>query len=136
MCVSSYVTRVFLTFAMSGSFVQNGSENSIDASLVQDASVLISPEHIRLEEQIGSGGFGVVYKGQYIHQTVAIKEISVQGLSLADQREVLSEIEIHSRLRSPTVLHLYGVCLTDAVFIVLEFAEYGSVARLYRSQSK
>ncbi|XP_075163638.1 polo like kinase SAK [Haematobia irritans] len=82
---------------------------------------------------LGKGGFASVYKARCLrtNQYVAVKMIDkklIQGASMADR--VRQEVEIHSRLKHPSVLELYTF-FQDAnyVYLVLELAHNGELQR-------
>ncbi|KAI9587949.1 serine/threonine-protein kinase PLK4 [Glossina fuscipes] len=82
---------------------------------------------------LGKGGFASVYKARCLKtsQMVAIKMIDkklIQGAGMVNR--VRQEIEIHSRLKHPSVLELYTF-FQDAnyVYLVLELAHNGELQR-------
>ncbi|XP_017042337.1 serine/threonine-protein kinase PLK4 [Drosophila ficusphila] len=92
-----------------------------------------SIEDYEVQHLLGKGGFASVYKARclHTHQDVAIKMIDkklIQGTGLASR--VRQEVEIHSRLKHPSVLQLYTF-FQDAnyVYLVLELAHNGELHR-------
>ncbi|XP_013119238.2 serine/threonine-protein kinase PLK4 [Stomoxys calcitrans] len=82
---------------------------------------------------LGKGGFASVYKARCLktNQYVAIKMIDkklIHGASMTNR--VRQEVEIHSRLKHPSVLELYTF-FQDAnyVYLVLELAHNGELQR-------
>ncbi|EDV40833.1 uncharacterized protein Dana_GF10707 [Drosophila ananassae] len=90
-------------------------------------------EEYEVQHLLGKGGFASVYKARclHTHQDVAIKMIDkklIQGTGLTNR--VRQEVEIHSRLKHPSVLQLYTF-FQDAnyVYLVLELAHNGELHR-------
>lgn len=90
-------------------------------------------EDYEVQHLLGKGGFATVYKARclHTHQDVAIKMIDkklIQGTGLTNR--VRQEVEIHSRLKHPSVLQLYTF-FQDAnyVYLVLELAHNGELHR-------
>ncbi|KAJ3682663.1 hypothetical protein LUZ60_012890 [Juncus effusus] len=77
---------------------------------------------------IGRGGFGVVYKGMLRDGSqVAIKSLSAE--SKQGSKEFLTEIDIISSIRHPNLVQLIGCCIEgNNRLLVYEFLENNSVA--------
>ncbi|KAH8295787.1 hypothetical protein KR018_009075 [Drosophila ironensis] len=90
-------------------------------------------EEYEVQHLLGKGGFASVYKARclHTHQDVAIKMIDkklIQGTGLINR--VRQEVEIHSRLKHPSVLQLYTFFQdANCVYLVLELAENGELQR-------
>lgn len=78
----------------------------------------------RILEQLGVGGMGVVYRAHddRLRRDVALKLLTVQGASRADQRaRILSEARAASALNHPGITTIYEVSEEgDHLFIVME----------------
>lgn len=60
---------------------------------------------------LGTGGFGVVYRGNYNHTPVAVKRLKF-ALSEMDEdlrRDFQAEVEMLSKLRHPHIVTLIGI---------------------------
>ncbi|XP_016959402.1 serine/threonine-protein kinase PLK4 [Drosophila biarmipes] len=90
-------------------------------------------EDYEVQHLLGKGGFASVYKARclHTHQDVAIKMIDkklIQGTGLINR--VRQEVEIHSRLKHPSVLQLYTFFQdSNYVYLVLELAHNGELHR-------
>ena len=81
---------------------------------------------------IGEGAFGVVFRGTYRGQDVAIKKMKARNLTAEMEREFTHEVSMLSQLRHQCVVSLIGAVYTEGeVAIVTEFAEYGSLSRVW-----
>jgi len=85
---------------------------------------LIDYNDLKIEKQLGKGGSGVVNKGWYKGQEVAIKELYNLSNGLND---FARECEIQSSLQHPNVVSLFGVCMTPKLLLVSEFMHKGSL---------
>ncbi|XP_059174860.1 serine/threonine-protein kinase PLK4-like [Physella acuta] len=86
---------------------------------------------------LGKGGFACVYRARSIRtgMEVAIKMIDKKQMKAADFiNRVKKEVEIHSRLKHPSVLELYNF-FEDAnyVYLVLEMCHNGELQRYLHS---
>ncbi|ALC44164.1 SAK [Drosophila busckii] len=97
-------------------------------------------DEYEVQHLLGKGGFACVYKAKCLrtHQEVAIKMIDkklIQGSGLTNR--VRQEVDIHSRLKHPSVLQLYTF-FQDAsyVYLVLELADNGELQRYMNQQMK
>ncbi|HKS29584.1 MAG TPA: protein kinase [Pyrinomonadaceae bacterium] len=93
----------------------------------------------RIEECIGRGGMGVVYRGQHrqLPRTVAIKSIDARPPS--DLRRLRSRFEkeayIQSQLDHPGIVKIYDYIVgQQTYYIVMEFVEGRSLAELCASE--
>lgn len=102
------------------------------ASGVGDSPVEIDFSELLLEEVIGAGGFGKVYKGGWRGEEVAVKaarqdpdeDISVTAES------VRQEARLFWMLRHPNIIALRGVCLKEPnLCLVMEYARGGALNR-------
>ncbi|XP_054734830.1 serine/threonine-protein kinase PLK4 [Anastrepha obliqua] len=87
---------------------------------------------------LGKGGFASVYKARCTrtNEMVAIKMIDKQLIQRAGlANRVRQEVEIHSRLKHPSVLELYTFFQDENyVYLVLELAHNGELHRYMKQQ--
>jgi len=82
---------------------------------------------ISIEQQLGKGAFGVVYKGKWRNIFVAVKKLPGE-LTEEQLDEFVKEAAIMSKLRPhDNVIQFLGVCQNPAA-IVTKFYELGSLA--------
>jgi eukaryotic-like serine/threonine-protein kinase len=92
-----------------------------------------------LQEKIGEGGMGVVYRARYVpkDRTLAVKMLSpdvVDGVFLARFER---ELEILKTLRHPNIVLCFGgVCEDKQRFYAMELVEGGTLDRLIRERGK
>jgi serine/threonine protein kinase len=77
----------------------------------------------QLEEKVGEGSFGSVYKAvhKYTKFVIAMKSLELNG---TQSEEILKEIEILKRCRHPNVVNYYGSCIRENklwVYIISNF---------------
>ncbi|KAL3880947.1 hypothetical protein ACJMK2_033149 [Sinanodonta woodiana] len=75
-------------------------------------------------DEIGRGGFGVVYHGKWMGTDVAIKKITLRLNSAEVIKMAEQEVSVHSRLRHPHIVQIMGVCSDQTSFyIISEFID-------------
>ncbi|KAH7860200.1 hypothetical protein Vadar_010547 [Vaccinium darrowii] len=82
-----------------------------------------------INNKIGEGGFGSVYKGVLLDGSViAVKQLSSK--SKQGNREFVNEIGMISGLQHPNLVRLYGCCIErNQLLLVYEYMENNSLAR-------
>ena len=70
-------------------------------------------------QPIGEGSFGTVFKAQLGDISAAVKQLP-QDISLDAEAAFFSEVEIHSKMRHPNVVHCYGALPSSALVMELE----------------
>ena len=98
------------------------SDPSIGSFLDGDESWTISADQITVDERIGGGAFGMVFRGTYAGSTVALKQLFADIANPAQLNELRAEATLLSQLHHPNVLHFYGVCPRGRdIYLVTEF---------------
>jgi len=84
---------------------------------------------------VGEGSFGVVYRGSWRGQDVAIKQMKVQNLNID---EVYREMDLMSKLRHSNIISFIGAVVdSENLCIVSEFIPIGSLGDiLYKNHTK
>jgi len=81
-----------------------------------------------INEPIGKGQFGTVYRGKLLGKVVAVKILSTQELDEDMLNEFVKEISIMVTLRHPNIILFIGACTeTGNLAVVTEFMARGSV---------
>ncbi|XP_066540635.1 mitogen-activated protein kinase kinase kinase 10 [Hoplias malabaricus] len=117
---SNYVTRRDTTLPPGGLLV--GGESPLEIDFIE----------LHLEEVIGAGGFGKVYKGVWRSEEVAVKAARQdpdEDIS-ATAENVRQEARLFWMLRHPNIIALRGVCLKEPnLCLVMEYARGGALNR-------
>lgn len=83
--------------------------------------------------KLGEGGFGVVYKGEMLGRTVAIKKLHPHNMQ--GQSEFQQEVRVLSKLQHPYLVTLLGAC-PEAWSLVYEYLPNGTLKdRLFRKSN-
>ncbi|ELP84668.1 protein serine/threonine kinase, putative [Entamoeba invadens IP1] len=99
--------------------------NSIPIKAETQASYRLDPEDIIDGKKIGEGAFGIVLKGFYRGNVVALKKLK-QRIYCIDNDEFDNELNMLEKFNSDYVIHYYGaVIVPNKVCVVTEFAEFG-----------
>ncbi|NXG52018.1 M3K21 kinase, partial [Psilopogon haemacephalus] len=120
---ANYVTRQPRGGAAGGS----GGREDPAGSLTE-----IDFQHLELQEIIGVGGFGKVYRATWQGREVAVKAARQDPDEdiTATAESVRQEAKLFSMLRHPNIIALHGVCLREPnLCLVMEFARGGSLNR-------
>ncbi|POI25460.1 hypothetical protein CIB84_010790 [Bambusicola thoracicus] len=89
-------------------------------------------QHLELQEIIGVGGFGKVYRATWRGREVAVKAARQDPDEdiTATAESVRQEAKLFAMLRHPNIIALHGVCLREPnLCLVMEFARGGSLNR-------
>lgn len=100
---------------------------------VPGSPVQIPFSELVLEEIIGVGGFGKVYRGTWKDQEVAVKAARQDPDEdiTATAASVKQEAKLFSMLQHPNIIKLEGVCLEEPnLCLVMEYARGGTLNRV------
>jgi hypothetical protein len=92
------------------------------------------PQEVTLFEQLGSGAFGTVYRGEWQGSRVAVKVLTTAcATSSRELDSFRQEVAVLSRLRHPHIVAFLAACTVPPnICIIEELAEGGSLhARLH-----
>ncbi|XP_068760314.1 angiopoietin-1 receptor-like isoform X2 [Montipora capricornis] len=90
-------------------------------------------ENINLMDELGSGAFGVVYRGEIIREEDDVTPCAVKAVQASasheEIRDLYNELEIMTNVGyHPNLVNLLGACTKDGnLLVVLEIAENGSL---------
>lgn len=90
-----------------------------------------------LEEKIGEGGMGVVYRGRYVKNDlrVAVKLIPEEVADKTILARFEREVDLLKNLRHPNIVHSFGgVCEDKRRFYAMELVDGGSLDTLLKSR--
>jgi tRNA A-37 threonylcarbamoyl transferase component Bud32 len=92
---------------------------------------VIKYEDIQLGEQIGTGSYGVVFKGSWKGVDVAVKRFIKQKLDERHLLEFRAEVACLSEMRHPNIVLFIGACLRmPNLCLVTEWVKQGSLKAL------
>ncbi|KAH3758484.1 leucinerich repeat kinase [Pelomyxa schiedti] len=98
----------------------------------------ISPADLIDMVQIGSGGFGKIYKALLDGREVAVKELIVKSEEdevLEKLLEFKKEVMLMSMLDNPFIVKLYGICVSPPMMI-MEFVVMGDLFKILHKKAE
>ncbi len=98
-------------------------------------SCQINYKELNLEEELGKGSFGIVYKGSYQFAQVAVKKLHTDNLSSSAYEEFRQEAEMMAQLRHPNIVHFYGYCSIPKC-LVIEYMPKGSLFSVLQDKAQ
>ncbi|KAG5119356.1 hypothetical protein JHK82_033776 [Glycine max] len=91
---------------------RGGSEENIDLPLLDLSTIVIATDNFSINNKIGEGGFGPVYKGRLVSgQEIAVKRLSRgsgQGMT-----EFKNEVKLIAKLQHRNLVKLLGCCVQE-----------------------
>ncbi|ELP91613.1 protein serine/threonine kinase, putative, partial [Entamoeba invadens IP1] len=107
----------------------------IQIEVLTENSTKLNYKELNEEKKIGEGSFGIVYKGKYRGNTVAIKRMKESTGENNDMTEFTKEVTMLDKFRSDYIVHFYGaVFIPNKVCMVTEFAQFGSLQDLMKNK--
>ncbi len=98
-------------------------------------SFIINFADLKIDKELGRGGFGVVHQGTWRFNPVAIKQLLVANPTADSLEEFKAETQIMAKLRSPNIVQFYGACLGNPQYcIVMEYMPKGSLFNVLHSK--
>ncbi|ELP83598.1 protein serine/threonine kinase, putative [Entamoeba invadens IP1] len=110
---------------------------SIPIILNTENSTKLDYDELKEDKKLGEGSFGIVYKGTYRGNVVAIKKLKEVGDNKGSMEEFENEVSMLDKFRSEYIVHFYGaVSIPSKVCMVTEFAQYGSLNDLIKKTTQ
>jgi len=100
---------------------QETSRSSRFFSLATD-EWLIKRDKLKLRGELGRGGFGTVFKGEWLHTAVAVKVIPKEQVTARDILTFKNELKILLSVRHENCIQFYGAVIEEntPLMLVLE----------------
>ncbi len=97
---------------------------------------IIDFSEIQLDNQVGLGSYGVVYRGKWKGVEVAVKRFIKQKLDERSMLEFRAEMALLSELHHPNIVLFIGACIKKPnLCIVTEFVKRGNMKEILQSNS-
>ncbi|EAL44430.1 tyrosine kinase putative [Entamoeba histolytica] len=115
---------------------QNKETAKFNITIESDLSLKLDHTELKpIMPPIGEGAFGMVFRGTYRGREVAIKKMKARNLTQEQEKEFNHEVSMMTQLRQNCVVELIGAVYTEGeIAIVTEFAEYGSLSKIWGKQ--
>ncbi|ELP91470.1 serine/threonine protein kinase HT1, putative, partial [Entamoeba invadens IP1] len=96
----------------------------------------LDPDELEEDKKLGEGSFGIVFKGMFRNNVVAIKKMKIGTEDDSQKIEFDKEVEMLDKFRSEYIVHFYGaVFIPSKICMVTEFAQYGSLQDLMKHKT-
>jgi len=92
-------------------------------------SLFIPSTQLKVEEKLGEGGFGEVYKAKYKEEKVAWKQIKSEKASAKLHDEFSTEVRFMTLLNHENIVSMRGLTI-DPIGVVMELIECGDLYHL------
>ncbi|ELP86210.1 protein kinase domain containing protein, partial [Entamoeba invadens IP1] len=110
--------------------------NQLTLRVFTEMSTHLDPDELIEEKKLGEGSFGIVYKGSFRGNFVAIKKMKELKEDVDEINDFTKEVEMLDKFRSEYIVHFYGaVFIPNKVCVVTEFAQYGSLQDLMKHKT-
>lgn len=116
---------------LSGILLRNNSLD-IDEMLNDFGVEIIKADEMIFREELGKGGFGVVYRGYFRDSEVAIKVVKSEGVNDKIVINFLKEIQCLLKIRHTRFILIIAVCIEGPLCIITELAKRGNLASAVR----
>ncbi|ELP92620.1 protein serine/threonine kinase, putative [Entamoeba invadens IP1] len=129
LCTLKKEDKLVLTYAD----LRKGETKSIVFTLVINTclSTRLDPDELIEEKKLGEGSFGVVFKGKFRENVVAIKKMKNKTDDDKKMKEFKNEVDMLDKFRSDYIVHFFGaVFMPSKICMVTEYAKYGSLQDL------
>ncbi|ELP87656.1 protein serine/threonine kinase, putative [Entamoeba invadens IP1] len=105
----------------------------IAIEITTENSTKLDYDELKEDKKLGEGSFGIVYKGSYRGNVVAIKKMKQSNDTDKLIKEFENEVSMLDKFRSEYIVHFYGaVFIPNKICMVTEFAQYGSLQDLIK----
>ncbi|ELP83512.1 hypothetical protein EIN_377670 [Entamoeba invadens IP1] len=131
-------TSVSDNIGISAMDIDDQNKETAKFTVVIESDLSLKLDHTELKPimpPIGEGAFGMVFRGTYRGRDVAIKKMKARNLTQEQEKEFNHEVSMMTQLRHNCVVELIGAVYTEGeISIVTEFAEYGSLSKIWGKQ--
>ncbi|KAG7386979.1 hypothetical protein PHYPSEUDO_014855 [Phytophthora pseudosyringae] len=95
-------------------------------------------EDIMIQQELASGGFGVVHLALLYGQRVVVKQILPKAMSKDLLRRFMDEIRLYARMDHPKIVHFIGLAWTNLMdlSLVIEYMPRGDLTTLLRQKHR
>ena len=106
-----------------------GMLNALQEEIDFEQSHQLDRQELQLVQMLGNGRFSEVWEGLWKDKPVAIKKLK-PGVSSDHEYNILT------KLQHPNIIQCFGICFSDANYVVLELMKHGSLLNYIRSKNK
>ncbi|EDR26344.1 protein serine/threonine kinase, putative [Entamoeba dispar SAW760] len=112
-------------------------EFSIGLEFITEQTNIIDYDELIFDKKLGEGGFGIVYKGIFRENEVAIKVLKDNEMTEGSMEEFKIEVDMLDKFRCEYIVQFYGACfIPTKTCMVTEYAKYGSLHKWIKNKKK
>jgi len=94
---------------------------------------LVETSVIKIQQKIGSGSFGNVFKGKLRSRTPVAIKVSKSEIGDEHLEEFVNEAKLCSSLKHPNIVQFLGICIDDGtISLIYELMDNGSLTDVIR----
>ncbi|ELP84083.1 protein kinase domain containing protein, partial [Entamoeba invadens IP1] len=111
--------------------------NFIKLMASTESSCRLDYDELDIQKKLGEGSFGIVFKGTYRGNDVAIKKMKAMDVDQVHKLdEFEKEVAMLEKFKCEYIVHFYGACfIPGRVCMVTEFAPFGSLQDVISKKS-
>ncbi|ELP91491.1 protein serine/threonine kinase, putative [Entamoeba invadens IP1] len=134
LCTCSTKENIIITALDITTGVQENEK--IRVNIETEQTTKLNYRELEEDKKLGEGSFGIVYKGKYRGNVVAIKKMKQLDSNESGLDEFEKEVSMLDKFRSEYIIHFYGaVFIASKVCMVTELAQFGSCQDLMKHKT-
>jgi serine/threonine protein kinase len=126
------------TESTAGSHLSNHASDQTEGTDFNNITISINIPYsdLKIGKFLGKGGCGVVYKGQYLNEKVAIKSFFFNSTDPVLLELFQREVKVMANIRHENIVAFRGACLEERHYaLVMEYMPKGALSNVLKNES-